>query len=181
MRFCVKQSQKKKGPTRVFTLIALPPPLALSNQPLRVDVAVPPTSSRGRDPTFSVAWLTSSCSMWRASHMAVCTHRPSHHHWKMSFEEDKVAEMLVNNVALVRLGCKDKQSAVGSRACWAFMFVSLAAVWVVFFVSLEECSNGSQSPITVMRNCNPDPQLWARPFPERVSRFTPLSFFVSSR
>lgn len=36
----------------------------LSSQPLRVDVAVLSTSSRGQDPTFSSVWLTSSCRIW---------------------------------------------------------------------------------------------------------------------
>lgn len=70
VRFCVNQmSVWAKITIPVFTLnlalIALPPPLTPrpSSQPLRVDVAVLPTSSRGQDPTFSSVWLTSSCSI----------------------------------------------------------------------------------------------------------------------
>ncbi|KAE8292172.1 Ankyrin-1 [Larimichthys crocea] len=51
----VKQclSEPKSQYTHNLALIALPPPLTPSSQPLRVDVAVLPTSSWGQDPTFS--------------------------------------------------------------------------------------------------------------------------------
>lgn len=57
-------SEPKSQYTHNLALIALPPPLTPSSQPLRVDVAVLPTSSWGQDPTFSSVWLTSSCSIY---------------------------------------------------------------------------------------------------------------------
>lgn len=67
VRFCVCVNQMTvwaKIPVLVFTLKSCPycPTSAShpSSQPLRVDVAVLPTSTRGQDPTFSNTWLTSS-------------------------------------------------------------------------------------------------------------------------
>lgn len=94
VRFCVNQMSVwakiqipvfslSLGPYRPTSTSQLRHP---SSQPLRVDVAVLTTSSKGQDPTFSSVCLT--------SHMR-CTYRPSHHHPKMSLNEGKVAETLV--------------------------------------------------------------------------------------
>lgn len=67
----------------------------------------------------------------------------------------------LNNVALVQLGLLVNILLRGG---------CVELRWLSHY----KCSKGSQSRITVMANCNTDPQLWARTLPECTSFCTPF-------
>lgn len=122
--YCVMSTRAKRRPTTLLL------PLPLRPKPPRVDVAVPPVSSRGRGriPPSASSRLSSSCR-WIHNYIH------HHHHWKDVIWRWQSSSDAGNNVALVQLGSMVTQP---TRCCVRdrVELTKLMGVFCLFFYFL---------------------------------------------